>query len=242
MKNKQFLKYINRVLGYINCDGKTKKMIREDLYENLSMKAEETNETDPVRLMGEPRETAREFIENLELTESAGYEYRTALELFGVPLVHINLKRSGTAKGFIAIGSLAIGLIAIGRYALGVISLGALSAGVVGAFGAIASSLLFSAGGLALSCGVSVGAVALSYGVSAGAVAVAKHYAMGAVAVADVAMGNTCYGTVSIFTSHGSGDVLVQLPAAKEAITGAILKVYPDAHEFIVRIFASAGI
>jgi len=230
MKNKKFLRYIGKVLSYIKCNSRTRKLIREDLYTNLSEKSDETGENDPIKLMGEPGEVAREFISNLDLKESGGFEYRTNLELFGIPIIHISMKPWGITKGIIAIGNIAVGFIAIGRISIGVLSCGAVSLGIVASLGAVSLSLLLS-----------IGAVAVAYGFSIGAVAVAQHFAIGAVAVANIALGDVSDGIVSIYRSSGSGDIMIKLPADKETIKEAILKIYPNINEYILQIFLRAG-
>jgi len=215
MKNKKFLRYIGKVLSYIKCNSRTRKLIREDLYTNLSEKSDETGENDPIKLMGEPGEVAREFISNLDLKESGGFEYRTNLELFGIPIIHISMKPWGITKGIISIG---------------VLSCGAVSLGIVASLGAVSLSLLLS-----------IGAVAVAYGFSIGAVAVAQHFAIGAVAVANIALGDVSDGIVSIYRSSGSGDIMIKLPADKETIKEAILKIYPNINEYILQIFLRAG-
>lgn len=56
-----------------------------------------------------------------------GFEWRTKLSIFGLPLVHIALGRNRqtgkllVAKGIIAIGQFAIGLIAIGQFGVGLL-------------------------------------------------------------------------------------------------------------------------
>jgi hypothetical protein len=219
MKNKKFLRYIGKVLSYIKCNTRTRKLIREDLYTSLSEKSNETGENDPIKLMGEPREVAREFISNLDLKESGGFEYRTNLEIFGIPIIHISSKPWGVTKGIIAIGNIAIGFIAIGRISIGVLSCGAVSLGIVAALGAVSLSLLLSIG----------------------AVAIAQHFAIGAVAVANIALGEVADGIVSIYRSNGSGDIMIKLPADKESIKEAILKIYPNINEYILQIFLRAG-
>ena len=230
MKNKKFLRYIGKVLSYIKCNRRTRKLIREDLYTNLTEKSNETGENDPIKLMGEPREVAREFISNLDLKESGGFEYRTNLEIFGIPIIHISLKPWGITRGIIAIGNIAIGFIAIGRISIGVLSCGAISVGILASLGAVSISLLLS-----------IGAVAVAYGFSIGAVAIAQHFAIGAVAAANIALGDVSDGIVSIYRSSGSGDIMIKLPADKETIKEAILKIYPNINEYILQIFMKAG-
>ena len=63
MKNFKFTNFTKKVLSYIDCNSKTRKLIMEDLYSNLLIKFEETGENDPVKLMGKPEKVAKEFIE-----------------------------------------------------------------------------------------------------------------------------------------------------------------------------------
>jgi tRNA A-37 threonylcarbamoyl transferase component Bud32 len=102
------------------------------------------------------------------LTVGAGYygrpiEWRSKAELFGLPLVHVNLSgargfgRMRIAKGIVAIGDLAVGVVALGTVAIGVLGIGALGMGVVG-FGGLALALLAVAGVAA--GGIAIGGVA----------------------------------------------------------------------------------
>jgi len=56
-----------------------------------------------------------------------GFEYKSALTLLGLPLIHISFKYSSNkmpvpAKGVIAIGQFAAGIITISQFGIGVIS------------------------------------------------------------------------------------------------------------------------
>jgi hypothetical protein len=82
---------------------------------------------------------------------SDGFEYKSSVHLFGLPLVHIAMSQQsrGVAKGIIAVGDVAFGvLFAMGGFAVGGISVGGGAFGVIavggGAFGAV------SVGGLAV--------------------------------------------------------------------------------------------
>jgi hypothetical protein len=97
-------------------------------------------------------------------TVSFGYEYKSPLTIFGMPLVHIVFGPAAggglkPAKGFIAIGNVAIGVIALGGFALGVISIAGIGLGLV-TFAGMAIGLLGGAGGLAFGY-VAVGGVAI---------------------------------------------------------------------------------
>ena len=106
-----------------------------------------------------------------------GYEYKSSLELFGLPLVHIAqgfdqaTGRPRIARGIIAIGNIAIGVFALGGIALGGMTFGGLSLGVLAlgglaaggfAVGGLAIGILFAAGGLALSVLYAIGGIALA--------------------------------------------------------------------------------
>jgi hypothetical protein len=106
-----------------------------------------------------------------------GYEYRSKLELFGLPLVHIaqgfdpETGHPRVAKGIIAIGDIAIGVFALGGLALGGLTFGGLSMG------------LFAIGGLAVG-GIAAGGLALGILFAAGGLAMSILYAIGGLAIA----------------------------------------------------------
>jgi hypothetical protein len=230
MKNKEFLKYIKKVISFIECDEKTKKLIQEDLYTNMSVKSEELNEADPVKLMGDPNEVAREFIYNMDLKESTGFEYQTNIKILGLPLIHINFKPSGKAKGIFAMGNIAIGLIAVGKVAIGAIS-----------FGAISISLLLSAGAISLSLLLSLGAVAIAYGCSFGAVAIANYYAFGAYAQAKTALGEVTNSTTFLDNSEAFTSIIENISTIKEGINEVFVRLFPTIIKHVIHIFALLG-
>jgi zinc-ribbon domain len=106
-----------------------------------------------------------------------GYEYRSEMELFGLPLIHIvqgvdpNTGAPRVAKGIIAIGNIAVGGLAMGGLALGGITIGGASVGV------------FALGGVALG-GVTFGGVSIGVLVALGGLAVSAAYAIGGLALA----------------------------------------------------------
>lgn len=65
-----------------------------------------------------------QIIENIW---NSGYEWKSRVEIFGFPLVHIAVGRDRqtgkflVAKGVIAIGQFAIGIVAIGQFAVGLL-------------------------------------------------------------------------------------------------------------------------
>jgi hypothetical protein len=113
-----------------------------------------------------------------------GYEYRSPLELFGWPLIHIaqgvdpRTGRPRVAKGIIAVGNVAIGFFALGGIALGGVTFGGLGIG------------LFAIGGVAIG-GVALGGLALGILLAAGGLAVSAMYAVGGLALAPHAVGST---------------------------------------------------
>jgi hypothetical protein len=93
-----------------------------------------------------------------------GYEYKSFLTIFGIPLVHIVYGpsiggRLKPAKGFIAIGNIAIGVIAIGGFSLGIISIAGIGLGLI-CFGGMAFGILGAAGGMAVGY-IAVGGMAI---------------------------------------------------------------------------------
>lgn len=112
-----------------------------------------------------------------------GYEYRSEIELFGWPLIHVaqgidpETGRLRVARGIIAVGNFAVGLVAVGGLALGVFALGGLGLGV------------FALGGVAIG-GVAMGGLAVALGLAAGGLAVSTMYAIGGLALAPHAIGS----------------------------------------------------
>jgi hypothetical protein len=105
-------------------------------------------------------------------------EYKSKMQLFGLPLVHIvygpafnpATGRLHVAKGIIAIGGIAVGGLAIGGAAIGVIALGGLAMG-----------LLAVLGGVAIGTGISIGGFAVGFAAVGGCAV--GYYALGGLAV-----------------------------------------------------------
>ena len=114
-----------------------------------------------------------------QVTIVPGFEYRSEIELFGWPLVHVTkgydplTGKKRVSKGVIAIGEIAIGGLAVGGFALGGIAVGGMGVGVI-ALGGLAIGAL-SAGGIALGALAAVGGVAYSLIYAIGALAYAPH-------------------------------------------------------------------
>ncbi len=105
------------------------------------------------------------------------YEYKSPIELFGLPLIHIangidpQTGAPRVAKGILAIGNIAIGVFALGGLAVGGITIGGGSIGV------------FALGGLALG-GVTLGGLSIGIIFALGGLALSPAFAMGGLALA----------------------------------------------------------
>lgn len=169
--------------------------------------------------------------------EKGGYEYKSTQELWGMPLVHINMGgksgRSRRAKGIVAIGDIATGVVAIGGLSVGVVSLGGLGIGVV-SLGGTAMGIV-ALGGLSLGWlaigGVAFGMMAMggvAIGInSAGAVAIARDIAYGEVARAKIAIGNRTMGDIAF----DRDTVTVQ------SFRNAVDMYLPEVKAWVVRLF-----
>lgn len=229
--NKEFESYINKVTDKICIYGKKEKQIREDLYNSLLERQQATGESDPNVLLGDPDEVAEEFRENLSISNISskrnkyGYEYVSKTKIFGIPLVHINTKPFGTAKGIIAFGGVSIGVFSFGAISIGIVCFGAISIGILAAFGGAALSGLLSAGG-----------VAISYVLSFGGAAIAKYVAVGGYAKANIAVGGVAKGIVAVFNQYGRGKYMFKLPANADQVLNSIKKVYPNTAQWILNL------
>ncbi len=230
MSKSNYERYINSVVNSIKCDGKTRRKIKEDLLSHIQVKSLETGENDPWKLMGDPYEVANEFRENLNIKDKYlgyyGYEYISETRIFGWPLVHINNRRNGFARGIIAIGGISVGVISLGGISVGIISLGGVALGV-----------LLALGGLAASLGAAIGGAAISYYFAMGAYALAKHFAIGAYAQANIALGDTVKGILGVYKTEGTGDVLMKIPADTETFVREVKQLYPRVSNIILKIF-----
>lgn len=243
--NEKFQVYIDNVIDHIGVTGKKEKRIREDLYTALIEKADATGENDPYILMGDIEEVAEEFRANLGIKDNGvyesqyingykyrygyglSYEYVSKTKIFGIPLVHINTKPFGVAKGIFSLGTLAIGVFSLGAVSLGVMSFGALGLGLLIAFGGMSISGLISLGGIAISGLMSMGGLSIAYGYSLGGLAIAKFIAVGGYAKADIAIGGVTNGIVSVFKQHGTGQYMFQTPVNSEEVITTIRTVFP---------------
>jgi hypothetical protein len=122
------------------------------------------------------------FIEQNQENQSleySGFEYRSELEFFGWPLIHITRgydTQSGkrfVSKGLIAVGEISIGVVAIGGFALGAIAIGGMGVGLIAVSGLAVGLIAF--GGVAIGISAAIGAVAFSVMYALGVVANAKY-------------------------------------------------------------------
>lgn len=189
--------------------------------------------------------SATNYAENEQISPmfTGYYEYRSRREIFGLPLIHINIsysryygfRRIRRAKGIIAVGDIAIGLLALGPVALGGISIGLMSIGLA-ALGAIAVGGI-ALGGLAIGLlalgGLAIGGVTLggaSIGVySIGGAAFASKVAVGDVARAKLAIGNEPRGIMTVQVSQMSNEMIRTL----------VLEQFPRTPKWIVGLLAS---
>jgi len=131
------------------------------------------------------------------------WEYRSKLELFGLPLVHVRFNRSAVrrtpVKAWIAAGDFAFGLLfAFGGLAIAPVSVGGIAIGLM-PWGGTAVGL-FAIGGFALG-GWAFGGFALGWQAFGGC-AVGWNAAMGGLAVArDFALG------VVAHAAHANGEI-----------------------------------
>lgn len=244
--NEEFQLYIDKIIESIGIHGKKEKLIREDLYASLMEKAEATGEGDPYILLGDIEEVAEEFRENLEVKNSRryrsryinvgrfDYEFVSKTKIFGIPLVHVNTKPFGIAKGIFSFGTLSIGVFSFGCISMGIISFGAAALGILAALGGISLSGLLSMGGIAVSGFFSSGGLALAYGCSMGGAAISKFIAIGGYAKADIAIGGSAHGIVAVFKQYGEGQYMFKIPADSKEVIAVIKNIYPNISSGII--------
>lgn len=172
------------------------------------------------------------YISDEQLTrvvrKSREYEYKSKFQIFGLPLVHVNVGRGKkVAKGIFAFGNIAIGLFALGGLAFGVIGLGGIGLGLLAVGGISIGGL--SIGGFALGIiaigGMSVGVYAI------GGFAIASEVAIGGKAIGNVAIGTSPSGRYIIKTSGQVNtkevyDALMQLPVSIPDWIKSLISIY----------------
>lgn len=166
------------------------------------------------------------------------YKHRSKKQLWGLPLVDINIGRGRRrAKGIIAIGNVAhgvvsIGLASTGGLAIGVVSFGAISSGVATAgvlsLGALSLGV-FSLGAIAVGV-FATGAIAIGM-FSLGALAIGTHVAIGDTAIGHIAVGRTVRGVQTLVDTSLNRDFsTIKASEVRELIKGE----YPWMWKWIV--------
>jgi len=244
----QIENYVNEVLQYIVADRNMKMRIKGDLSLQLEEAARTESLDEVIRRMGSPKDVAKEFMDSIyedkselvdELissrSEDAVYmkrvvEYKSKLNLFGIPLIHVKLSRYGkpaVAKGIIAIGTVSFGIISIGALPFGVISLGGVAIGLF-SFGGIALGLLMAFGGVAIG-GLAIGGMAIGLG-TIGGFSIGE-IAIGGYARGTVAIGANAVGEYTLTTRHVG-------PETRDQIAGMIRTAFPNLPDWVVNFFS----
>ncbi|MEG0366635.1 MAG: helix-turn-helix transcriptional regulator [Coprobacillus sp.] len=126
------------------------------------------------------------------------YEYKSKMQIFGIPLIHVNVGRGRkVAKGIFAFGNIAIGLFAMGGLGIGAVGLGGVGVGLLAIGGVSVGALAlggFTLGIIAIG-GISIGIYAM------GGLACASEVAIGGKAIGNVAIGASPTGRYVIETS-----------------------------------------
>lgn len=144
------------------------------------------------------------------------FEYKSKKMLGNLPLVHINIGRGRTAKGFFAVGIKSIGVFSLGLLSIGIVSAGLLSLGLLAfatmgvgflSLGAIALGV-FSAGGVAVGV-ITVGGVAVGL------------FALGGCAVGGFAFGGTAYGSYIAIGDYAYGGIALGGSVAQGSVYSA---------------------
>lgn len=235
--------YVDEVIKNIVAEDRVKEKIKRDLYENISDACENSSVEDVLNDMGDPEETAENFMDAIydksevieklikEKTENKrlkyGFEYKSKVELFGVPLVHIRFRGRCSkhpdpvvTKGIIALGDISIGVISLGGIAIGVISMGALSLGLI-ALGALSAGLMAYGGmaiGLAAFGGIAIGKVAF-----------------GGLAIGKAAVGGRAIGKYIISGTKENNYSLNNV--SPKQVEELFAKAYPNMSKWVVKFF-----
>lgn len=236
--------FINDVIAGIVVDDKLQGRIAQDLRSHITEASLSQSVDQVIDKMGDPTEVAREFMDSIYEDKSevierlirerlkvnqllADYfEYRSKIQLFGIPLVHIKFRRHvktkpGIAKGVVAIGNRAVGAVAVGRFCCGGICFGLAPVGLVAV--GLLSAGVFALGSLA------VGVVALGgfvFGLGA----------FGGFAFGLIAGGGFAHGVVAMGGHMVGKFILTTNPASPEQIKALIRQAYPRIGDWILNI------
>ena len=163
------------------------------------------------------------------------YEYRSERELWGLPLVHINIGPGFCrAKGVFAVGNIAQGVVAVGSVAAGGLAIGGAAVGALSIGGAALG--LVALGGLAAG-GIALGGCAAGI-FAVGGLAAGRYIIAGAGAASRIAAGDTVTAPIAI-GAQAVGDVVFRPHDSMsiEAFAAAVHQVFPRVGKMILRIF-----
>lgn len=140
-------KYIKDVLKYLNVSPMMKQRIKEDLTNRIEEALNDDPFFDVIEVLGEPKDIAQEFSENINddhthievgftgLKSTKAFEYKSEATLFGLPVIHVNTGgrySNRVAKGIIAIGDVSFGVISLGGVGIGLFTFGGVGIGLIG--------------------------------------------------------------------------------------------------------------
>lgn len=214
MNNKITEIYIQRVLSVAELPAEREAEVRDEIADHLarSIEAEEKkglNTEDAtwaaIRRYGHPRMVGQRLMR---------------------PWQWVDIRQTGTARGFIAMGPRAVGFFAFGGMTCGVVSLGGMSAGLITG-GGVAFGLAFAWGGIALG-GIANGGLAIGLVAMGGC-------AIGLVAEGAMGIGQWVSHSGKSFSAYSSANVpnwlrslsgLLALPRAMNAAMYWIMPLY----------------
>lgn len=137
------------------------------------------------------------------IREAFHYEYKSAIYIGNIPLVHVNIGRGKyVAKGIFAFGNIAIGVFSVGALAIGLLSLGGVALGGI-VFAGLALGV-FAIGGASIGY-IAIGGLAIGI-YACGGVAIAAKLAIGGMAHGYVAIGNSVKGSHTLIVNQAMVD------------------------------------
>jgi len=155
----------------------------------------------------------------------AGYEFISKKTIADLPIIHINARPFGVAKGIVAIGNVAVGLLAIGGVSIGLFSFGEVALSLLLSLGGLSASLFSAFGGLAIALYLAGGGLAVSCDFAMGGAAITRNYSIGGFSPAKVAIGGEARGVTAVYEQSRVGNYLLRLPkTADQIIDFVILK------------------
>lgn len=205
---REYIEYIEQVLGDIKADSVTKERIKQSLTEHIDVLIEKHGSL-AYKYLEPAEEVAKEFAENLGLKRKQEeflrpwwlmhrpYRKISNKKLFNLPLYHITdgynpeTNKFEVAKGIFAVGPVALGVFTWGGAAIGIFSFGGIGLSLLLGFGGIVISLGAALGGMAIGGILAVGGFAASFGLALGGAAI------GHIAIGGSVTGKYIYNTIS---------------------------------------------